>query len=91
MKILNSQQMSNIDRRAIKGLGIPGIVLMENAGIQATHFILDSIEEIESKNILILCGIGNNGGDGFVVARHLFNHGLIPETKLIGEAKKVKE
>ncbi len=82
--------MRNIDKRAIKGLGIPGIVLMENAGIQATHFIMDSIKEIEDKNILILCGIGNNGGDGFVVARHLYNHGLNPETKLIGDSKKVK-
>jgi NAD(P)H-hydrate epimerase len=90
MKILTSRQMSNIDGRAIKGFGIPGIILMENAGIQAMHFIMDSIEEIEAKNILILCGTGNNGGDGFVVARHLYSHGLFPEIKLIGEAKKVK-
>ncbi len=90
MKILTSKQMRNIDRRAIEELGISGIVLMENAGIQATHFILNSIEEIAAKNILILCGTGNNGGDGFVVARHLYNHGLSPETKLIGEEKKVK-
>ncbi len=90
MKILTSQQMKSIDRRVIKDFGIPGIVLMENAGVQAAHFIIDSIEEIASKNILILCGIGNNGGDGFVVARHLYNHGLCPEVKLIGEGTKVR-
>ena len=90
MKILTSEQMKNIDRRTIQDFGIPGIVLMENAGIKAAQFIIESIKDIHRKEILILCGPGNNGGDGFVVARHFFNYGLLPHVLLIGDSKKVK-
>lgn len=90
MKILTSEQMRNIDRRTIQGFGIPGIVLMENAGIKAAEFIIESIKDIDSKEILILCGPGNNGGDGFVVARYFFHLGLFPHIVLIGDAKKIR-
>ena len=90
MKIVTSVQMKDIDRRAIRNLGIPGIVLMENAGIRAAQFIIETIAAIHEKEILILCGPGNNGGDGFVIARHLFNRGLLPDVVLIGNSKKVK-
>ncbi len=90
MKILTSEQMKNIDRRTIKKYGIPGVVLMENAGLQAAMYVIDSVKDIHRKEILILCGPGNNGGDGFVIARHFFNQGLLPHTILIGDRKKVK-
>ncbi|MEW5806713.1 MAG: NAD(P)H-hydrate dehydratase [Acidobacteriota bacterium] len=90
MKILTSEQMKNIDRRTIQDFAIPGVVLMENAGIKAVQFLIESIKDIHSREILILCGSGNNGGDGFVVARHLFNLGLLPHVVLIGDSKKIK-
>lgn len=65
--------MQSLDRRAIEKYGIPGIVLMENAGLRSADFIA---ERYNSRHkILIVCGRGNNGGDGFVVARHLIGSG----------------
>lgn len=67
------------DRLAIEEYGIPGIVLMENAGAGAAR-IISTLNREEPGNcpppFLILCGPGNNGGDGYVVARHLFNSGF---------------
>jgi NAD(P)H-hydrate epimerase len=72
MKIANINQMQNIDRRAIEIYGIPSITLMENAGIAATSHIVRFLKENPKFNRLsIICGKGNNGGDGFVIARHL--------------------
>lgn len=68
---INRQQARELDRQAINLFGIPGIVLMENAGKKIADFIIN--QNIEGK-IIICCGKGNNGGDGFVIARHLDNH-----------------
>ena len=73
MKVATAFQMRNIDSEAIKEYGIPGIVLMENAAIRAAEYILD---EFLSGNCVVVCGRGNNGGDGFAIARHLHNAGL---------------
>jgi NAD(P)H-hydrate epimerase len=62
-----------IDRRAIEEYGIPGVVLMENAGRNATEIILRACPTL--RRAAIVCGRGNNGGDGFVIARHLHNAG----------------
>ncbi len=73
------------DRLAIQEYGIPGIVLMENAGAGAAKIISRlSREEPEkfASPFVILCGPGNNGGDGYVVARHLFNSGFPVEVHL---------
>ena len=75
-KYYESSCIRNADRIAIDNLGIPGIILMENAGRGAADTILRNYPE--AKKALILCGSGNNGGDGFVVARHLSVRGLIP-------------
>lgn len=71
-----SEAMREADRTAIDGLGIPGIVLMENAGRGAAELITRLYPE--AGNFIIFCGSGNNGGDGFVVARHLFLAGFSP-------------
>ena len=71
--IMSRDRARAFDARAINELKIPGVVLMENAGRGATEVILGLIGPIH--RAVIFCGGGNNGGDGFVIARHLFNRG----------------
>src|SRR5690242_10136597 len=70
---LTREQVRELDRRAIDGFGVPGVVLMENAGRGCAELLMRL--NPERKPTVILCGPGNNGGDGFVIARHLDNHG----------------
>src|SRR5262249_62144470 len=70
---LSRDEVRELDRRAIEGFGVPGIVLMENAGRGCAELLMRL--NPERKPVVILCGPGNNGGDGFVIARHLDNHG----------------
>jgi NAD(P)H-hydrate epimerase len=72
---LTREQAREIDRLAMGRLGIPGVVLMENAGVNATDVATGMLEAIEGNKIAIVCGGGNNGGDGYVIARHLCNAG----------------
>ncbi|HEX3126103.1 MAG TPA: NAD(P)H-hydrate dehydratase [Thermoanaerobaculia bacterium] len=69
MRILSAESMREVDRTAIEDLGIPSMVLMENAAIGVVDAIGDIHEEAESA--VIFCGPGNNGGDGLAIARHL--------------------
>jgi len=70
---LSRDEVRELDRRAIEEYGVPGIVLMENAGRGCAELLMRL--NPERKLTAILCGPGNNGGDGFVIARHLDNHG----------------
>lgn len=70
MKAANAMQMRKIDSEAEAVYGIPGIVLMENAGIKVYNRIIDAMGA--SCRVCFICGKGNNGGDGFVAARHLY-------------------
>ena len=70
MKVLTPDEMRDIDRRAID-LGIPGIVLMENAALRVIEFLRERFSPLADHRIVIFCGKGNNGGDGFGIARHL--------------------
>jgi NAD(P)H-hydrate epimerase len=72
---LSRSQVREVDHRAIEDYHIPGIVLMENAAIGATHAACDMLDRECIGQVLILCGGGNNGGDGLAVARHLHNRG----------------
>ena len=65
----------SVDQDAINEYLIPGIVLMENAARNLALLALELLEEIDSNSVLICCGPGNNGGDGFALARHLHNEG----------------
>ncbi len=67
MEIVTAAQMREADRRATEDFGIPGIVLMENAGLR----IAETVRTLPCTNVVILAGCGNNGGDGLVAARHL--------------------
>jgi ADP-dependent NAD(P)H-hydrate dehydratase / NAD(P)H-hydrate epimerase len=91
MKILDSKQMRNIDARTSREYGIPGRILMENAGARAAESLEEECEDLEHRSILILCGKGNNGGDGFVLARHLVNRGFHPRVVLLNRRSEVKE
>lgn len=70
MKILTAAQMREVDRRTIE-LGIPGLILMENAAHRVVELLLEKFSPLGRQRIVVLCGKGNNGGDGFAVARLL--------------------
>jgi len=72
---LTRAQIREIDCRAINDYHIPGIVLMENAAIHAADLAWKMLGR-SKENVAIVCGPGNNGGDGFAIARHLLNRGL---------------
>lgn len=76
IKIVSNKQMREMDDTAIDGFGIPGIVLMENAGRNTAEAILDICEQTGIYHAIIVCGKGNNGGDGFVIARYLVKAGI---------------
>ena len=71
MKVLTAAQMREVDRRTIE-MGIPGVVLMENAGHRVVELLAGKFAPMAAHRVVILCGKGNNGGDGMVVARQLF-------------------
>jgi NAD(P)H-hydrate epimerase len=75
-KSLTREEMRELDRMTIEEYKIPSIILMENAGRNVAEEILRMIDNPLKAKVAILCGKGNNGGDGFVVARHLHNHGI---------------
>lgn len=74
LPILTRAQVRELDRVAIEEYGVPGVVLMENAGRGAAERLLARLKGDE--RVLIICGAGNNGGDGYVVARHVAEAGL---------------
>lgn len=74
IEVLTSEEMASVDARAIDEYGLPSIVLMENAALAVADVIVENYAE--ARRILIVCGAGNNGGDGFAVARHLHQRGL---------------
>lgn len=90
MKVVTADEMREIDRRAIEEFGVPGVVLMENAGRGAADVVEALVREMDAARVLVIAGKGNNGGDGHVVARHLVNRGIDCEILLIGRIKDVK-
>jgi len=86
MKIVDAAQMRNIDRRATERFAIPSIVLMENAATAVVDAIFTHYPDCD--RVAIFCGVGANGGDGFAVARHLENRGVVPVILIAGERAK---
>jgi len=80
--VVSNSQMRTLDKKCISEFGIPGIVLMENAGRNAADSIIDFCEINEIDSVMLFAGKGNNGGDGFVVARYLQKVGLDIEIHL---------
>ncbi|RKY36970.1 MAG: NAD(P)H-hydrate epimerase [Candidatus Omnitrophota bacterium] len=87
---VTAQQMKNIDHLAQEKFFIPGIILMENAGLRAAEAAVSLLKRRKDKRIFIFCGPGNNGGDGFVVARHLINNDIKVLVFLLAESQKLK-
>jgi hydroxyethylthiazole kinase-like uncharacterized protein yjeF len=90
MRILNTTQMREADRYTIDDVGISSLVLMENAGRQVVAAIEAAYESQLDERIGILCGKGNNGGDGFVVARTLIQRGVDATVFVIGTVADVR-
>lgn len=89
-KVATASEMQAIDRSAIEEFGIPGLVLMENAGLAAASLIHENVPGLLDKKVVIVCGKGNNGGDGFVIARHLFIDGVQVDILLLGKRQQLK-
>src|SRR6266849_2358955 len=90
MRVLNSAQMREADRRTIDDIGISSLVLMENAGRQAVAAMETMYNDLFERQVAVLCGRGNNGGDGFVVARTLVQRGVDVSVFLIGRVAEVR-
>ena len=74
MRLVTASEMKAIDTHAIDNIGIPSTILMENAGLKILFAMEKALKGLRGKKFTIVCGKGNNGGDGLVVARHLFNN-----------------
>ena len=82
MKILTAAEMREVDRLTIER-GIPGLILMENAGSRVVDFLRDTFAPLNRQHVLVVCGKGNNGGDGFVIARQLFTRKLCKQLTVV--------
>jgi ADP-dependent NAD(P)H-hydrate dehydratase / NAD(P)H-hydrate epimerase len=90
MRILNAAQMREADRFTIEDIGISSLVLMENAGREVVSAIETAYESRLEGRVAVLCGQGNNGGDGFVVARTLIQRGVDTTVFVIGSVADVR-
>src|SRR3989442_4048710 len=96
MKVLTATQMREIDRLTSEQFGVPSLQLMENAGARVVEFLIEHFPDLVRRKVVILCGKGNNGGDGLVGARLLRREGVGPTVFLFvapvaGERDAVRE
>src|SRR5919197_6238135 len=90
MRVLSSAQMREADRRTIEEVGISSLVLMENAGRQTVAAMEAMYGDLAERHVAVLCGRGNNGGDGFVVARTLAQRGVGVSVFLLDRVAEVR-
>jgi NAD(P)H-hydrate epimerase len=90
MDIVTAQQMKQMDRLTIESFGIPGIVLMENAARGATDALFRHFPHVHSLKVGVAAGHGNNGGDGFVIARYLAGANVSVDVYLLSKRNKVR-
>ncbi len=90
MRLVYAREMQALDRFTIEEVGVPAEVLMENAGRGVAELILECFPGEARRGVLILCGPGNNGGDGLVVARHLHQRGLPVKVVLLAPEEKYR-
>src|SRR5690349_13336208 len=91
MKILTAAQMSCIDRLTTQQFGVPSLTLMENAGRGIVEFLAERFAPLDTQRVAIVCGLGNNGGDGLVVARLLRERGMAPHVVLLAEPSSLRD
>jgi NAD(P)H-hydrate epimerase len=87
---MSRDEVRAFDSWAINTLGIPGVILMENAGRSCAQLIKEKLKRVSNPRVCILCGTGNNGGDGYVIARHLLNNDFGVTVVILGDSSKVK-
>ena len=90
-KAVTADEMSEIDKRAQEEYGISAEDLMENAGKSVSEIVIKDAASMENENIAVFCGKGNNGGDGFVIARRLFRKNPKELIIFVFDQKKIKE
>jgi len=88
--LLTSEQMRQLDANAIQTIGIPGVVLMENAALSVLNIIDERFGEVDLLTAAIFCGPGNNGGDGFALARLLHLRGADVDVFVLSDPAKLK-
>jgi len=88
--VMTKERVRAVDAWAINEIGIPGVVLMENAGRSCAEFIRGKLADAAKPKVCIFCGVGNNGGDGYVIARHLINVGFGVTVVVCGDRTKIK-
>ncbi len=89
-RIMTREEVRAFDAWAINELGIPGVVLMENAGRACADLVKEQVSQLRQAKVCVVCGTGNNGGDGYVIARHLLNDDVGISVVLCGPREKVK-
>jgi NAD(P)H-hydrate epimerase len=90
MYLVTSEEMKEMDRLTIESFGIPGVVLMENAGRGAVEVLFRHFPEIRRMKVGILAGRGNNGGDGFVIARYLVGNSVEVAVYLLSDKERIR-
>lgn len=90
MKVVTAKEMQEMDRRAEAEYGVSSLILMENAGAGAVREMERSFPRLHRSRVVVVCGKGNNGGDGFVVARHLANRGTDVQVLLLAKKDELK-
>lgn len=90
VKLVTAEQMRELDRRAIQDAGIPGAVLMENAGRAVVSVLQERYGGVHRRHVTVFCGTGNNGGDGFVIARLLRLAGANVQLIVAGDPGRIQ-
>jgi NAD(P)H-hydrate epimerase len=90
LKVVTAKEMQELDRRATAEYGIPSLLLMENAGAETAREMRAAFPALSRERVVVLCGRGNNGGDGFVVARHLRARGTSVEAFLLARREELR-
>ncbi|MEW5758458.1 MAG: NAD(P)H-hydrate epimerase [Candidatus Omnitrophota bacterium] len=88
-KVISASQMKKLDATVINRYGLPALILMENAGRSASEEALKMFPK--NGRAAVFCGYGNNGGDGFVVVRHLLNKGIKVQVYLVGKNRELSQ
>jgi len=89
MHLVTADEMREMDRQTIESFGLPGRVLMENAGRGATRVLIKKFPDIAARRVAVIAGRGNNGGDGFVMARYLAQAGIDVTVYLLSESSRL--
>jgi ADP-dependent NAD(P)H-hydrate dehydratase / NAD(P)H-hydrate epimerase len=90
VRVTTAAEMRELDRLAIETYGIPGVVLMENAGAQVVRILWQEYPNLRARRVAVLCGRGNNGGDGFVIARYLHTTGVSVSVFIMGDPGDIR-